>query len=89
MVELEKPDASELVSPSNAEGLCKSVYVGWTGMSSQWRESDREKGPFSTNYNSSNRNQGLVEIDATLGRLLGLSDHLKVRATSFGVEMAL
>ena len=78
MVELEFPMPSEPKSGQKQEHALKSVYVGWTGFSSHRRGARPATVSSGARYGTSLENQGIVEIDATFGRLLGLSEHLKV-----------
>lgn len=68
-----------------AEPTQKSIYVGWTGMPSRRKLAPivSKDGISGTRGNSSGREQEipLVEIDATFGQTLGLSDGQKVTAS--------
>ncbi|KFY49589.1 hypothetical protein V496_09900 [Pseudogymnoascus sp. VKM F-4515 (FW-2607)] len=68
-----------------AEPTQKSIYVGWTGMPSRRKLAPivSKDGISGTRGNASGREQEipLVEIDATFGQTLGLSDGQKVTAS--------
>jgi len=75
------PGAGDLKSKSGA--VSKSVFLGWTGMQSQSKLAPivGREGIAGGGRGSSGRQEqeiAAVEVDATFGRLLGLSDGMKV-----------
>lgn len=69
-----------------ASGVAKSAYLGWTGMQSQTRLVPMvgRDGIAGTSRGGGRQEQevSVVEVDATLGRLLGLSEAQKVCSTT-------
>ena len=78
VVELEFPMPSEPKSGQKQGNASKSIYVGWTGFSSHRRGARPPNDSSAARYGTSAESQGIVEIDATFGRILGLSEYLKV-----------
>ncbi|GAB7355216.1 hypothetical protein MBLNU459_g5770t1 [Dothideomycetes sp. NU459] len=65
---------------ANAAGQSRSIYLGWTGMQSQSRLAPIV-GKGGINRSSGSRQEqdiATVEIDSTLGRMLGIADGQKV-----------
>lgn len=78
VVELQYKEPSNAQVSKKPNGASqRSVYVGWTGMASTAKST-------SMGDRSGRRpkeDSGVVEIDATFGRMLGLVDGQKVRRT--------
>ncbi len=78
VVELQYKESSTVQVSKRPNGASqRSVYVGWTGMASTAKST--------TIADRSGRRPreeiGVVEVDATFGRMLGLVDGQKVRKT--------
>lgn len=76
VVELQYRDVSPGVPSSKRPGgpFQRSVYTGWTGMASMTKSV-----PIAERTGRKAKEEvGMVEIDATFGRMLGLADGQKV-----------
>ena len=59
----------------------KSIFVGWTGLSSQWRDPGAGASDTASKYNARQGINGAIDIDSTFGSMLGLSEKQIVRRT--------
>ncbi|MCJ1400665.1 Peroxisome biosynthesis protein pex1 [Xylographa trunciseda] len=66
------------VSSTKSPNAQQSVYVGWTGMASQRRPSIPVGRTQVKNGTPREQDIGIVEVDATFGRMLGLAEGQKV-----------
>ncbi|MCJ1395579.1 Peroxisome biosynthesis protein pex1 [Xylographa bjoerkii] len=86
IVELQyRANVSSPKSP-NAPNAQQSVYVGWTGMASQRRPSASIGRTHAKNISSREQDIGVVEVDATFGRTLGLAEGQKVSQIQEHIE---
>lgn len=79
------PPSSDPKQRASSGGVQKSVFLGWTGMQSQTklapvvgRDGFANSG---RNGGRSEQDVATVEVDAGFGRLLGLTEGMKVRDT--------
>lgn len=76
VVELQYKESSNAKFSKRPNGASqRSVYVGWTGMASTAKSTSMSDGT----GRRAKEEIGVVEIDATFGRMLGLVDGQKVR----------
>ena len=81
VVEIQYRGPAPSSKDSPAESKQQSVYVGWTGMSSQ-RNSKSLMSRNGARGNSARETEaGTVEIDATFGRMIGFAEGQKVGIT--------
>lgn len=82
VVELNFRQAAPTGDKANGTSQSRSIYLGWTGMQSQARLAPivSRNGIQGTRGNATRQDQDLatVEVDATLARVLGITDGLKV-----------
>lgn len=72
-----------------APAISKSVFLGWTGYQSQTKMASIVGRDGLASARAGGRQEQevpTVEIDATFGRLLGLSEGIKVRRRPFGLS---
>ena len=89
------PHSQQQDPKQKAASVQKSVFLGWTGMQSQPKLAPvvGREGIQGGRGGRDEREVPTVEVDATFGRLLGLSEGMKVRGRSShtmpreGVEM--
>lgn len=85
MIELTLRD-NATAGPAGAENKAsqaRSVYLGWTGMQSQTKLAPMvDKRGINRSGDRQEQDVPTVEVDATLGRMLGISDGQKVRVPS-------
>ncbi|MCJ1378104.1 Peroxisome biosynthesis protein pex1 [Xylographa soralifera] len=78
IIELQyRANVSSTKSP-NVPNAQQSVFVGWTGMASQRKAPASVIRAQARNTSSRDQDIGVVEVDATFGRMLGLAEGQKV-----------
>ena len=81
VVQLDYRIPSETATASRQETSEKTVFVGWTGLSSQSRATASRYDQTSVRHGSNERGVGTVEIDSIFGRMLGIAELSKVRSS--------
>lgn len=65
-------------SSKNGNAVQQSVYVGWSGMHSTKKPASFASHPHEQGFGKTDAERGVVDIDATFGRVLGLAEGQKV-----------
>ena len=77
VVELQCPGGVATKSGESSEQALKSIYLGWTGLTSQKRPTTLINGT-GGKTRARERDFGIVEIDSALARTIGISEGQKV-----------
>ncbi|MCJ1479288.1 Peroxisome biosynthesis protein pex1 [Lambiella insularis] len=78
VVELQYRSNTSSSKGHTTQAAQQSIYVGWTGLGSQRRHSPSIGRGLAKNRSTREQDVGFVELDATFGRMLGLSDGQRV-----------